>query len=310
MSTGEIKAICMSEKKGTSKRPIEEALFITEHGLKGDAHAGDWHRQVSFLALEEIEDFRRRGGEVEFGDFGENIVAEGIAFHQLPVGTRLKAGEVFFEITQIGKKCHSHCEIFKRVGDCIMPRKGVFGRVLHGGKLKAGDTLTITEEKLPLEAAVITASDKGAKGEREDKSGDKAEAMLKEAGYTQIHRALLPDEKEELAAKMREFADLGIALILTTGGTGFSPRDVTPEATLAVCERLAPGIPEAMRALSLKITPRAMLSRAAAGIHKRSLIVNLPGSPKAVEECLGFILPSLAHGIEILRGETGECARK
>ena len=310
MSTGEIKAICMSEKKGTSKRPVEEALFITEHGLKGDAHAGDWHRQVSFLALEEIEDFRRRGGEVEFGDFGENIVAEGIAFHQLPAGTRLKAGEVFFEITQIGKKCHSHCEIFRQVGDCLMPRKGVFGRVLHGGRLKAGDTLTITEEKLPLEAAVITASDKGAKGEREDKSGDKAEAMLKEAGYAKVHRALLPDEKEELAAKMREFADMGIALILTTGGTGFSPRDVTPEATLAVCERLAPGIPEAMRALSLKITPRAMLSRAAAGIHKRSLIVNLPGSPKAVEECLGFILPSLAHGIEILRGETGECARK
>ena len=310
MSTGEIKAICMSEKKGTSKRPVEEALFITEHGLKGDAHAGDWHRQVSFLALEEIEDFRRRGGEVEFGDFGENIVAEGIAFHQLPVGTRLKAGEVFFEVTQIGKKCHSHCEIFRQVGDCIMPRKGVFGRVLHGGRLKAGDTLTITEEKLPLEAAVITASDKGAKGEREDKSGDKAEAMLKEAGYAKVHRTLLPDEKEELAAKMREFADMGIALILTTGGTGFSPRDVTPEATLAVCERLAPGIPEAMRALSLKITPRAMLSRAAAGIHKRSLIVNLPGSPKAVEECLGFILPSLAHGLEILRGETGECARK
>lgn len=310
MSTGEIKAICMSEKKGTSKRPVEEALFITEHGLKGDAHAGDWHRQVSFLALEEIEDFRRRGGEVEFGDFGENIVAEGIAFHQLPVGTRLKAGEVFFEVTQIGKKCHSHCEIFRQVGDCIMPRKGVFGRVLHGGRLKAGDTLTITEEKLPLEAAVITASDKGARGEREDKSGDKAEAMLKEAGYAKVHRTLLPDEKEELAAKMREFADLGIALILTTGGTGFSPRDVTPEATLAVCERLAPGIPEAMRALSLKITPRAMLSRAAAGIHKRSLIVNLPGSPKAVEECLGFILPSLAHGLEILRGETGECARK
>jgi molybdenum cofactor synthesis domain-containing protein len=310
MSTGEIKAICMSEKKGTSKRPVEEALFITEHGLKGDAHAGDWHRQVSFLALEEIEDFRRRGGEVEFGDFGENIVAEGIAFHQLPVGTRLKAGEVFLEVTQIGKKCHSHCEIFRQVGDCIMPRKGVFGRVLHGGRLKAGDTLTITEEKLPLEAAIITASDKGARGEREDKSGDKAEAMLKEAGYAKVHRALLPDEKEELAAKMREFADMGIALILTTGGTGFSPRDVTPEATLAVCERLAPGIPEAMRALSLKITPRAMLSRAAAGIHKRSLIVNLPGSPKAVEECLGFILPSLAHGIEILRGETGECARK
>lgn len=310
MSTGNIKAICMSEKKGTAKRPVEEAFFVTEHGIKGDAHAGSWHRQVSFLALEEIEDFRRRGGAVEFGDFGENIVAEGIAFDALPIGTRLKAGEVFFEITQIGKKCHSHCEIFKRVGDCIMPRKGVFGRVLHGGTLRAGDTLSLTEEKLPLEAAIITASDKGAKGEREDKSGDKAEAMLQAAGFTKIHRAILPDEQDELAAKMQEYADLGAAMILTTGGTGFSPRDVTPEATRQVCERLAPGIPEAMRALSLKITPRAMLSRATAGICKRSLIVNLPGSPKAVEECLGFILPTLAHGLDILRGEDGECARK
>lgn len=310
MSTGNIKAICMSEKKGTAKRPVEEAFFVTEHGIKGDAHAGSWHRQVSFLALEEIEDFRRRGGAVEFGDFGENIVAEGIAFDALPIGTRLKAGEVFFEITQIGKKCHSHCEIFKRVGDCIMPRKGVFGRVLHGGTLRAGDTLSLTEEKLPLEAAIITASDKGAKGEREDKSGDKAEALLQAAGFTKIHRAILPDEQDELAAKMQEYADLGAAMILTTGGTGFSPRDVTPEATRQVCERLAPGIPEAMRALSLKITPRAMLSRATAGICKRSLIVNLPGSPKAVEECLGFILPTLAHGLDILRGEDGECARK
>lgn len=307
--SGTIKAICKSEKKGTIKRPVAEAHFITEHGIAGDAHAGSWHRQVSFLSFEEIEAFRHRGGNVEWGDFGENIVADGIPFDTLPVGTRLKAGEVYFEITQIGKKCHSHCEIFKRVGDCIMPRKGIFGRVLHGGTLKAGDTLTVTTEKLPWEAVVITASDKGSRGQREDKSGDQAEAMLKAAGYATVHRALLPDEQAELAAKMREFADLGVSLILTTGGTGFSPRDVTPEATREVCERLAPGIPEAMRALSLKITPRAMLSRAVAGIHKRSLIVNLPGSPKAVEECLGFILPVISHGLDTLRGESSECAR-
>ena len=311
MSTfsGTIKAICISEKKGTCKRPVEEALFITEHGLKGDAHAGSWHRQVSFLALEEIEAFRRRGGSAALGDFGENIVTEGIPLDTLPVGTRLKAGEVYFEITQIGKKCHSHCAIFKRTGDCIMPRKGVFGRVLHGGKLTAGDVLTVTGEKLSLEAAVITASDKGSRGEREDISGAAAEALLQKAGYTKIYRDILPDEQDQLAAKMREYADQGVALILTTGGTGFAPRDVTPEATLEVCERLAPGIPEAMRAMSLKITPRAMLSRAVAGIHKRSLIVNLPGSPKAVTECLDFILPSLSHGLDILRGEANECAR-
>lgn len=307
--SGTIKAICLSEKKGTIKRPVDEGIFITEHGLKGDAHAGSWHRQVSFLALEEIEDFRRRGGNVALGDFGENIVAEGIPFDTLPVGTRLKAGDVYFEITQIGKKCHSHCEIFKRVGDCIMPRKGVFGRVLHGGRLTPGDILTVTEEKLPAEAAIITASDKGSLGERVDKSGAAAEALLREAGYTKIYRTLLPDEQDKLAAQMRAYADQGVSLILTTGGTGFSPRDVTPEATLEVCERMAPGIPEAMRALSLQITPRAMLSRAAAGIHKRSLIVNLPGSPKAVTECLGFILPTLSHGLDILRGEASECAR-
>ncbi len=133
--------------------------------------------------------------------------------------------------------------------------------------------------------------------------------MLKEAGYTKVHRVILPDEQEELAAKMREYADMGVGLILTTGGTGFSPRNVTPEATLEVCERLAPAFPKPCGPFP-EDHPRAMLSRAAAGIHKRSLIVNLPGSPKAVEECLGFILPSLAHGIEILRGETGECARK
>ena len=117
-------------------------------------------------------------------------------------------------------------------------------------------------------------------------------------------------DKQTARDKMKEYADKGVALVVTTGGTGFSERDVTPEATLAVCDRLTPGIPEAMRALSMKITPRAMLSRAQAGIAKRTLIVNLPGSRKAVEECLGFILSSLQHGIEILHGDAGECGRK
>lgn len=307
---GVIKALCISEKRGTQKFQIDKAEFRVGHGIVGDAHAGNWHRQVSFLGLGEIEEFRSRGAQVELGAFGENVVAEGFAFKELPVGTRLKAGDVWFEITQIGKKCHSHCNIYKQVGDCIMPREGVFAKVLRGGVLKAGDSLEITEEKLPLDAAIITASDKGSKGERQDTSGDKVEEMLKEAGYTIFDRTILPDEQSELEAKMKEYADKGVALVVTTGGTGFSERDVTPEATLAVCDRLTPGIPEAMRALSMKITPRAMLSRAQAGIAKRTLIVNLPGSRKAVEECLGLILSSLQHGIEILHGDAGECGRK
>ena len=305
---GKINAICISEKRGTAKKFVEKAFFVTEFGILNDAHAGDWHRQVSLLGQSEIDAFKARGAKVEAGSFGENIIAEGFTFKKLPVGTRLRCGNVFLEITQIGKECHAHCAIFKQIGDCIMPREGVFARVLHGGTINVGDDLELFTGKMPLDAAIITVSDRGFSGEREkDLSGDKCEQLLSDSGYKIAEKIILPDEKPILTKKFIELADLGVGLILTTGGTGFSVRDVTPEATLEVCTRLAPGIPEAMRALSLKITGRAMLSRAVAGIRKRSLIVNLPGSPKAVDECLSFILPQLQHGIEILRGETGNC---
>ena len=306
---GKIRALCISEKRGTQKHALGRVFFVTEHGMDGDAHAGDWHRQVSLLGLGEIDDFRARGADVDFGAFGENLVAEGFRFKELPVGTRLRVGDVFLEITQIGKECHSHCQIYHQVGDCIMPREGVFARVLHGGWVTVGDELTLTTEKIPLDAAVLTASDKGSRGEREDKSGAAIREMLTAEGYAVAGHGVVPDEKEEIARELTLWSDRGVALVLTTGGTGFSVRDVTPEATRSVIERETPGIPEAMRALSMQITHRAMLTRAAAGIRKRTLIVNLPGSEKAVRECLGFILPELRHGIEILRGDTGECAR-
>lgn len=158
--------------------------------------------------------------------------------------------------------------------------------------------------------AVITASDKGYKGEREDLSGPAVKEIVEAAGYQVVSMDILPDDREMLGARMTEIADLGLAeLILTTGGTGFSQRDVTPEATEDVIERRVPGIPEAMRAFSLTITKRAMLSRATAGIRKRTLIINLPGSPKAVRESLEVVMDSLGHGIEILTGEAGECGR-
>ncbi|EFR40067.1 molybdenum cofactor synthesis domain protein [Selenomonas sp. oral taxon 137 str. F0430] len=306
---GKIRALCISEKRGTQKHALDRVFFVTEHGMDGDAHAGDWHRQVSLLGLGEIDDFRARGADVDFGAFGENLVAEGFRFKELPIGTRLRVGDVFLEITQIGKECHSHCQIFHQVGDCIMPREGVFARVLHGGWVTVGDELELTTDKILLDAAVLTASDKGSRGEREDKSGAAIREMLTEAGYAVAGHGIVPDEKEAIARELTLWSDRGVALVLTTGGTGFSVRDVTPEATRSVIERETPGIPEAMRALSMQITHRAMLTRAAAGIRKRTLIVNLPGSEKAVRECLGFILPELRHGIEILRGDTGECAR-
>ena len=161
-----------------------------------------------------------------------------------------------------------------------------------------------------MRVAVITLSDSGYAGQREDKSGPLIRAMAEEAGYEVVHTALLPDGVEPLAGELKRLCDGDLAdLVLTTGGTGFSSTDLTPEATLSVVERPAPGIAEAMRWQSLQITPRAMLSRAAAGIRGKTLIVNLPGSPKAVKECLEFILPSLGHGLEILRGTAGNCAR-
>ena len=160
-------------------------------------------------------------------------------------------------------------------------------------------------------AAIITASDSGYRGEREDLSGPAIREILEREGYEVISMDIIPDDQVMLAGKLQEIADSEKAeLILTTGGTGFSERDVTPEATEEVIERKVPGIPEAIRAYSMTITKRAMLSRATAGIRGKTLIINLPGSPKAVWESLEYIIDALGHGIEILTGEAGNCARK
>lgn len=158
--------------------------------------------------------------------------------------------------------------------------------------------------------AIITSSDTGYRGEREDLSGPAIREIVEKNGYKVVSMDILPDDRAILSKKMAEIADNNTAeLILTTGGTGFSPRDIMPEATEDIIDRRVPGIPETMRAYSMTITKRAMLSRATAGIRKKTLIVNLPGSPKAVKESLEYIIDPLAHGIEIMTGEAGNCAR-
>lgn len=309
---GNIRAICISKQRGTAKTEVAEAELTPQWGILGDAHGGRWHRQVSMLSVEKIQDFQARGAEVDFGAFGENLVVEGFDFAALPVGSRFRIGDVVLEMTQIGKECHNHCQIYQRMGECIMPKEGVFARVLQGGSIKRGDEiqLVLPDANRPYTAAVITLSDKGAKGEREDKSGPLIVKMLEEAGYQVEETLLLPDEQKPLEQQLMRLADQRqISLILTTGGTGFSKRDVTPEATIAVCDCMARGIAEAIRGYSMTITKRAMLSRAESGIRKGTLIVNLPGSPKAVKESLEFVLPVLEHGLGILRGTEGECGR-
>lgn len=161
-----------------------------------------------------------------------------------------------------------------------------------------------------IQAAIITVSDKGSQGLREDQSGPCIQEMLQ--GIAEVKAAcIVPDERDQIAEKLREYSDsMEIDVIFTTGGTGFTPRDVTPEATMDVIDRHAPGIAEAMRMKSLQITDRAMLSRATAGIRKRTAIINMPGSPKAVRECMEVVLPVLGHMVDTLRGTSGDCAQK
>ena len=309
---GKLVGICISEKRGTQKKPVRKAEIVKGWGMKGDAHGGNWHRQVSLLSREKIDAFRKMGADVAEGAFGENLIVEGFDLKKLPVGSRFRIGNVTLELTQIGKECHSHCQIYQKMGDCIMPREGVFTEVITGGCIQEGDVIELIEREKDraFTASVITLSDKGAAGLRKDKSGPEAAGLLGEAGYEVKETLLLPDGKEQLKRQLIRLADQRqLDVIFTTGGTGFSERDVTPETTIEVCDRMADGIAEAIRNNSMKVTPRAMFSRAVSGIRGKTLIVNLPGSPKAVREVLEFLLPELSHGLRILRGSEGECAR-
>ncbi len=309
---GVVKAVCISPEKGTEKRPVACGHFIPDYGIEKDAHAGKWHRQVSLLSYDKVAAFNERGANVADGDFGENLLVEGMDFKRLPVGTILRAGTVVLKMTQIGKECHSHCAIHKRVGDCIMPREGVFAKVLAEGEIRPGDEMTaqLPSPDRPFTAAVVILSDKGARNERVDESGPMAVKMLEEAGYEVVETMILPDEPAPLKAQLIRLADgRQVDLVLTSGGTGFSLRDQTPEATMAVADRNAPGIAEYIRYRSMEITDRAMLSRGVSVIRGKTLIVNLPGSPGAVRESLEFILDGLDHGLKILRGSASECGR-
>lgn len=146
VASASVVAVSISEKKGEKKHNVVSARLVADHGMEGDAHVGPWHRQVSLLAVESIAKIRAKGLDVKPGDFAENITTEGICLWQLPVGTRLKVGaDVLLEVTQIGKKCHQHCAIFHQVGDCVMPREGIFARVLEAGTVAAGDGIAVID---------------------------------------------------------------------------------------------------------------------------------------------------------------------
>jgi len=302
----EIVAVCTSPEKGQRKKNIGESKLIKNMGLVDDAHAGFAHRQVSLLAEESIAKMTDQGLDVGPGDFAENLTTRGIDLVNLPTGTRLQVGsEAIIRVTQIGKECHDRCAIYYQAGDCVMPREGIFAEVLLEGPVRVGDRLDIVDT---YKFGIITASDKGSKGEREDLSGPTISEILLPWGDV-IDQVIVPDDRAALAKVMRDMIGKGVDAIFTSGGTGMSPRDVTPEATLEVIDRQVPGIGEAMRRETASKTAKAMLSRAIAGISGSTLIVNLPGSPKAVTECLAVLTPVLNHALETVCGKGGECAR-
>ena len=247
---GKVIAICTSPARGTQKHQVPAARFTVEWGIEGDAHGGSWHRQVSLLSADKIAAFNARGANVQPGAFGENLVVEGFDFRALPVGTLLRCGDVLLEMTQIGKECHSHCEIYKRMGECIMPTQGVFARVLEPGEIRVGDEMEIQPrtEPRPWQAAVITLSDKGARGERRDESGPAiakraleflhtyfrftpGETQAQEAEEKRRHRPLLAlfrrRDQADLLPAVRAFGH-GFGEHLVKGQGGAGPHRIPP----------------------------------------------------------------------------------
>lgn len=302
---GQIASINISRHRGEPKTPVSEINLVAGHGLGGDAHAGS-ARQVSMLATESVSRAAATGIELKPGDFGENISTLGLDLSAAHIGQRLQiGGNIVLQVSEVGKICHNPCSIGKKLGDCIMPREGVFAKVLRGGKINIGDPIGETTLKV---GAVITSSDRCVNGEREDESGQALMALLDELGVVVADYSILPDEASDIMRKMIFLADhCSVDLILTTGGTGFTPRDRMPEATTAVIDAPAPGIAEAIRHEGLKYTPYACISRGVSGLRGRTLIVNLPGSKRAITQSSDLLRAALPHALAALRMETKDC---
>ncbi len=267
---------------------------------------------MSLLDIAAIEALAAGNPAVVPGVFGENMALRGIDLDRLGLGSVLRIGpHAELKICQIGKECHTGCDIQKRTGECIMPRTGLFAKVSRSGEVRPGDPVIVASvvARDMFQAVVLVASDRCASGIAEDTAGPAVMEMLQATGRFHVYRRkVVHDDAVAIGDSLRHYSDgHGIDLVLTVGGTGFSPRDVTPEATRSLIERPTPGLDEAMRAASLQKTPHAMLSRGVSGIRKNTLIVNLPGSKNAAVENLAVLIPALPHALEKLRGSPADC---
>ncbi len=303
---GKIVGINISKEKGTEKKPVA-SVRVTELGLEGDAHAGKWHRQVSLLSRESVTAFEKKAGiSLEPGAFAENILLEGIDLSKASLLDRFTMGDVELEVTQIGKKCHGGgCSIFQRVGECAMPKEGLFARVVRPGTITAGMAATHTER--PLSVRVITLSDRASEGVYEDLSGRTIVAQLEEffaatRWHLSIDRVLIPDDAEKLKNLLVKGRDEGIDLIFTTGGTGIGPRDITPDTIIALADKEIPGIMDHIRIKYGAELPSALISRSVAAVMGGTIVFALPGSVKAVKEYMSEIIKNTEHLLLMLHG--------
>lgn len=301
-----VDSVNISERKGIVKSPAEK-IRLTGKGVEGDAHQGPWHRQVSMLGVESIEKFSQDSArKYAYGDFAENITTRGMEIYKTGVFDQFVNGDVVLEVTQIGKKCHgAGCSIYKEVGNCVMPKEGIFLRVVKQGFLKPGDILNYIPRVFRIR--VITLSDRASQGIYEDKSGPKIalltrEFFKKENRLHDIDHVVIPDEADRLGKEIEKGLANGADIIFTTGGTGIGPRDITPDFVKSMLDKEIPGIMELIRVKYGADKPNALLSRGVAGVIGQTLVYTLPGSPNAIQEYTHEIFKTVNHSMLMLHG--------
>ena len=293
-----------SKKTGTIKLPVP-GIKLTENGVEGDAHAGPWNRQVSLLGTESIRKFEKDAGRtIAPGEFAENITTSGMELWKCKPLDRFMNDEVVLEVTQIGKECHgTSCSIFREVGNCVMPKEGIFCRVLMPGTLKPGASLTYFPKKYIIQ--VITLSDRASAGHYEDKSGPRLMELINsffdsyQAPRT-THHKLIPDSPDKLSSLLKKAQADQPDFLFTTGGTGIGPKDITPDIVKPFLDKEIPGIMDAIRMKYGMEKPQALLSRSIAGVMGKTLVFCLPGSVRAVNEYFAEISRSLFHMIYMI----------
>lgn len=303
LKTIKILSTNVSTEKGTIKKPVEQ-IELNDHGIKDDAHSGKWHRQVSMLGIESFNKFSKEAGRtIDFGEFAENITTEGIELFKTSPLDRFSNKDIELEVTQIGKKCHGDsCAIYREVGNCVMPKEGIFVRVIRGGELKEGDVLEY-HPKI-FKTLIITLSDRASVGEYEDRSGPRVKELVEtffemnNFSYS-VDSVIIADDEVDLKRLVAESKN-NYDFVFTTGGTGIGPRDITVDVIQPLLDKEIPGIMDMIRMKYGMEKPNALISRSIAGVINNTMVFTLPGSVKAVNEYMAEITKVLRHLILML----------